>query len=548
MNNLNIEKKDLELLAKIRTAYTELVNYLKELLFNKCILDSPSYADLSRKLGFRYNWIKEKKYSMNQGHFPKKETIDDLYSRLSDTYMNHLSKSYKSIQSKFDILNSLILSAENQIHSNSSSNHVSIKREFFNNLKNILRNYFPNARIFDTDISRLFFKRARALKDSHLKGNYKFRKLELSTLFNFIFKIRTVTAEEFAKKITDVNAIDEDTLDLIRIEVENFIEEFIFANPFEVRYIGDSHTTGTRYFKPEYDLTFSVWFELSKANKQPILIKHAQKLLEYETFGRINRFGQYNKGKVYSLLGLNNMLKKFKELVSFSSYSKIFKTVREYIYLRNLYLPLPGSYHPSWYTKSTIKFHIIMLIIRDLGLDLLNLEPIEAISFKKLHRMDPFTYERHHIFINDKRSIDVNRLALVMHMNHHNHEGKTKLVHSLIRKRIELAFECPQYYKNNLNKWKQRWEEYLERRTFLIQNGIVNFIYKYFTDNDGNNYIFERFFNNIPLDNIEQEIKNLMLDWINKHRPAPILNSQIITKLFCGTPNLITSGFIHHKS
>jgi len=76
----------------------------------------------------------------------------------------------------------------------------------------------------------------------------------------------------------------------------------------------------------------------------------------------------------------------------------------------------------------------------------------------------------------------------------------------------------------------------------------VNFIDKYFTDDDGNNYIFERFFKNIPIHNIEQEIKNLLLNWIDKNRPAPILNAQIITQLFYGAPNLITSGFIQHKS
>ena len=145
-------------------------------------------------------------------------------------------------------------------------------------------------------------------------------------------------------------------------------------------------------------------------------------------------------------------------------------------------------------------------------------------------------------------SIDVNRLALVMHKHHNDLEGKTKLVLDLIRKRINLTFDCPQYYKDNLNKWRQKWQTYLQRRAFLIQNGIVNFIDEYFTDDDDNNYIFERFFNNIPMDNIEQEIKNLMLEWIKKNRQAPILNAHIITKLFCGTPNLITSGFIQHKS
>ena len=548
MNHLNDDKIDVEQLVKIRDAYTNLVDYLKELLFKERILDSPSYAELSRKLGFRYNWIKEKKFTINHGHYPKKETFDDLYKRLSEKYMEQLNKSYRSIQSKFNTLYSLSFSIEVQSISDLNYNQKSIKREFFNNIKEILKTHFPNARIFDTDISRIFFIRARALKDSHLKGKYKFRKLELSTLFSFIFKMRTITTEEFTSNITDINSVDEEILQIIRTEVENFIEEFIFANPFDVKYIGDKFTSGTKHLKPEYDLTLSIWMELSKAKNEPILLKHVRRMLKYQTFGRLNRFGEHGKGNVYSWVGLMKMLKELIKFIPSSSYSRIFEEVWRYIELRCLYSALPRVYHPSWYTISTIKFHIIMLITRDLGLDILNLKPIKPESFKNIHKVDLFTYIRHHIYINDKMSLDVNRLVLVMRKYHNELEGKINLVLNLVRKRIELTFDCPHYYQKNIKDWRKKWEIYLERRIFLIQNGIVNFIDKYFTDDDGNNYIFERFFANVPKDDIEQEIRNIMTDWINKNRPAPILNAHIITKLFCGTPNLITSGFIQHKS
>jgi len=548
MNNLDNDKNNMEQLAKIRDAYTSLVDYLKELLFKERILDSPSYAELSRKLGFKYNWIKEKKYSMNQGHFPKKETFDDLYNRLSERYMDQLSKSWKEIKIRFNALYTFSFSTDMQSLSDLNSNQKSIKREFFNNIKEIIKLYFPNARIFDTDISRLFFIRARALKDSHLKGDFKFRMLELSTLFSFIFKIRFLTKEQFINKIRDIEFVDEIILQNIKTDIENFIEEFIFANPFDIKYIGDKFNSGTKHLKPEYDLTLNIWMELSIAKKEPILIKHGRKMLKYETFGRINRFGEKEKGNVYSWVGLMKMLKELIKFIPSSSYSRIFEQVWRYIELRCLYPALPRVYHPSWYTLSTVKFHVIILIIRDLGLDILNLRPIEPESFKNTHKMDSLTYIRHHIYINDKMSIDVNRLALVMHKHHNNLEGKINLVLDLIQRRIDLTFDCPQYYKNNLRDWRKKWQKYLERRCFLVQNGIVNFIRKNFTDDDGNNYIFERFFNNVPKDNIEQEIRIVMQKWIEKNRPAPILNFHIIKRLFCGTPNLVTSGFIQYKS
>ena len=542
MNNLDDDKNNMEQLAKIRDAYTSLVDYLRELMFKKRILNSPSYAELSRKLGFRYNWIKEKKYSMKQGHFPKKETFDDLYNRLSERYMDQLSKSWKEIQTRFNALYTFSFSTDMQSLSDLNSNQKSIKREFFNNIKEIIKLYFPNARIFDTDISRLFFIRARALKDSHLKGDFKFRMLELSTLFSFIFKIRILPKEQFINKIRDIDSAKSEKLQQIKKDIEVFIEEFIFANPFDVKYISDKHDTGTRFFKPEYDLTLNVWHELSLTEKSPILLKHVKKILKYDSFGRLNR------GYRYSYDGLMNMLKELIVLLPSEAYNRAFEYVSDYIKIRKLYPTQPRNYHSSWYTASTVKFHIIMLIIRDLGLDILNLEPIEPKAFKKTKQMESYTYERHHVFIYDKFSIDVNRLALVMHTNHYDLEGKSDLVLDLIKQRIDLTLKCPQYYKDNLRDWREKWQIYLKRRNFLIQNGIVNFIREYFTDDDGNNYIFERFFNNVPKDNIEQEIRNFIHEWKNKNRPTPILNIHIIKRLFCGTPNLVTSGFIQYKS
>lgn len=76
---------------------------------------------------------------------------------------------------------------------NVPSTQKSIKREFFNNLKEIIKKHLPNIRITDRDLSRLFFKRERAIGDSHLKGDYKYRRLDLSTLFSLIYKTKFLT-------------------------------------------------------------------------------------------------------------------------------------------------------------------------------------------------------------------------------------------------------------------------------------------------------------------------------------------------------------------
>ena len=423
----------------------------------------------------------------------------------------------------------------------------SIRREFFNDIKEIIKKHFPGIRIFDRDISRLFFNRARALMDSHLKGDHKYRRLELSTLFSFIYKIKFLTTEDLIDKVRDIEWDDEIALQKVKTDVKNFIEQFIFANPFDVKYIGDKYNSGTSHLKPEYDLTLKVWFELSKAKKKPLLLKHVQKILKYETFGRINRFGELDKGNVYSWAGLMSMLKELTKLLPSNSFSRTFDHVWKYIELRDLSPSPPGEYHPQWYNPHIVKFHIIFLILRDLGLDILNLKPIKPEAFRKTDRIETITYERHHIFMNDKMSIDVNRLVLVMRKYHHDLEGKSNLILPLLKSRIGLALDCPQYYVNKFDNWKERWQDYLERRSFLINNSIERFINEYFTDKDGHNYIIERFFKDIPKGRIEHEIGKMINDWINQNKSIPILNVQILKRLRKSSPYLSLSGFIHNN-
>ena len=522
-------------LSKIREKYTELVDFLKEIMFHEDLLERSSYMELSKKLGFTYNWIKDKKDTL-KAHSPMKKTFDDFFLRLSERYKDGLINYWKPIENKFQNLYNIAFPTETNLPSSSSLISKSIKRKFFDGMKDIFMNYLPKIRIFDTDLSRIFFRRARALKDIHIKGNTKFRRFEKSTLFNMIYKIRVLTIEDLVNKVRDIKNIDQMILNNLKRDIERYIEDFIFSNPFESKYISDKHDAGTIHFKPEYDLTLNTWFILSKVKKNPILLKQVQKMLKYD------RFGKLWKGWEYSWDGIMKMLKELIHLLPSKDYSQAFEQVWEYIEKRNLYPFLPRIYHPSWYTESTIKFHVITLLIRDLGLDILNLEPIKPEAFKKTDTMESYTYERHHVYINNKQSIDVNRLVLVMHKNHSDLEGKTDLVLSLIRKRIDLAFDCPQYYKENLKNWKQKWQCYLERRKYLIENGIENFIREYFSDKQDNNHVIDRFFENVPNGKIHQDIKYIFQVWIEKNRPAPILNTYILKRLFLGTPNLLISG------
>lgn len=510
-------------------------------MFQKGILERPSYMELSKKLGFTYNWIKDKKDTM-KSHAPQKKTFNDLFNRLNERYRIYLKNSLKIIDQKFQILYDTAFPNDSELPTSEFSTNRSIKRKFFDDIKEIIKSYFPNIRIFDTDLSRIFFNRARALKDSHLKGDYGFRRLEKSILFSMIYKIRFLTKQSLINNVRDIKKIKQLDVDSLKLSIENFIIDFIFSNPFDVKYIDDSFNIGTSHFKPEFDLTLKIWFEISRAKKKPQILKHVRRLVSHDSLGRLAR------GYFYSWIGIKNMLEKVVNLVPRDAYNSILTESRHYIKIRGLAPASPRDYHPSWNVKSTVKFHVIMLLIRDLGLDILTLEPIPSLSFKKIHGMTSITFERHHIFKNDKRSINVNRLVLVIHKNHSILEGQTSLILNLIKTRRSLTTECPIYYKRHLKGWKNKWQEYLERRKFLLERGIAKFLEQYFKDDQGKNYLIERFFKDIPIDQIELEIKSMIQEWIQKGRPAPILNSQVINYRSVDSPTPLTVDTVKFKS
>lgn len=541
MTNNKSQTENMSNLPKIRTVYADLIDYLKTIMFQKGILTNPSYAELSKKLGFTYNSIKERKHRLRK-HFPQKKTFNDLYNRLSKQYKANLQKEWPLIEQKFIQLYVIAFPSNPKIPSIKNP-HQSIKRKFFNDIKQIIQEYFPKARIFDTDLSRLLYSKARTLKDAHFKKNRTNRKLTLSILFSYIRSIRNLTATDFIERVRDIQTINDKKLKRLKKNLDSYIEQFIFSNPYKSKYINDIYDMGTVYFKPEYNLTLDVWIELSKGRSKTLLIKVARRELEYSSYGRLDKFGLKGRGNVYSWYGIIKMTKQLTKLLPQNIVYDLVPKFKHYINIRNLHPIYPRIYHRSWYTKSTVKFHIIMLILRDLGLEIINLEPINPIAFKKTDIMEIYTYERHHIFPNDKLSIDVNRLVLTMHKNHAKLERKKDLILQLIQSRINLTIDCPYYYKKRFSDWKTKWQQYLKRRSYLIENGFEKFIRKYFTDENGHNYIIERFFNKTLKGKMEPEISAMIVNWIKKKRPVPVLNPIISTKLLDGAPELIKRGY-----
>jgi len=163
-----------------------------------------------------------------------------------------------------------------------------------------------------------------------------------------------------------------------------------------------------------------------------------------------------------------------------------------------------SEYQIYWYDEYVIKVHCTILSIRDLCVDILNLDLFIPESFIRNFPPNWFTFNRHHIFQADKKSIDPNRLTLTITKNHPTHEGKTNLIRKLINWRFEGKNKIPDEYQTIVHKHR-KWLAYLKRRDFIIKYGVGMFILEFLTTNTGTNYFIERFYPDI----LEKKKKNL---------------------------------------
>ncbi|MEE9378507.1 MAG: hypothetical protein V3V33_10785 [Candidatus Lokiarchaeia archaeon] len=501
-----------------------------------------SRAEFSRKLGYAETYIKYRISEIKSGKINienSKTLFSRILTKIHERYAQDLSTYWDVILEFYQNCYQRAFLDVPTINFESIKNH---KRELIDDIIIIINEIFPRIKIFDIDVSRILSDNNKNwIKDYFIKNIRIDKRPESSTLISAIYHLRNLDINKLIERIKNITFANECQLSNLKQTIESKLIEFIFHNKYKVKHIDDSHPSGTDYFRPEFELTLEISIIVSLAKKKFNEIKKVRRFLKFEGFGYLTKVRQHSWESL--LMILNNL----RDLIPVHLYRKAFETVWKYIETRDIQPILPSEYHPNWDDEDMKKFHIIITLIRDLGLGILNLEPLPTESFKKLSYNEWFTFIRHHIYLNDKYSIDVNRIVLIILSWHALHEQKTNIILNLMKDRCNLVLECPKYYKENVEDWKVNWQEYLKRRNYLIEYGIENFIRKYFTDKNGNNYLINRFFKNATFGHIEQEIIFLMQKWIEKNRPAPILNTYILNRLFFGTPNLLTSGYIENK-
>jgi hypothetical protein len=187
-----------------------------------------------------------------------------------------------------------------------------------------------------------------------------------------------------------------------------------------------------------------------------------------------------------------------------------------------------------WHDEDIIRFHCTILTIRDLCIDILTLFPFPAECFLKNFPPECYTFNRHHFYLADKKSLDPNRIILTITQTHPNHEGQNKMIRKLLNWRFKGIEASPTFYQN-IVRGSEKWALYLKRRKYIEKFGIGNFILKYLTDEDGKNYFIERFYPSLFFGkgknvlylpeqdkivialNLEIEIKNIIKEWADKY-------------------------------
>ncbi len=106
-----------------------------------------------------------------------------------------------------------------------------------------------------------------------------------------------------------------------------------------------------------------------------------------------------------------------------SNGSRLFPKVWEYIEDNGLTPALPRVYNRLWYSKQMTRYHLTVLLLRDLSFDP-HLNPLTPESFQKktdrisLGMTQRLTFLRHHIRANDKLNNDPNYLELTTFKEH----------------------------------------------------------------------------------------------------------------------------------
>lgn len=413
------------------------------------------------------------------------------------------------------------------LETNLNREELTPREDLINNIKIFFKREIPNIHLTDFDLSRILYNNQKFIKDDFLHarkitGNSK---PDLLVLLKIIYHVQNLTSDD--KKLEKLG-VNPHKLNKIKQYIRKTVIDFIFSNPYNIKYIKQDDRTKlqqeTNYWRPEFELFIDLWYAASLNKGEPITIKTFQQTIGNPAFSTPTKIGKCNTKYFYKIF--KNLSDLFPN-ISQEDHKHTHKNIRRYIKSRHL-SEVYKDYSIYWEDEITKKAQIAILLLRDLGLDMITLEVIPSLSFNKnLDLHDPRKYQRHHIFINDKDKIDPNRLVLALLNSHPFLEGHADQIINLIRIRLAWKDECPKFYLKNHCNAQLLWTEFLKRRNDIIKKGI-----EYFFRNDYPDVV-NRFYNDVPVGQLETAIKQTIQDWIQDGNPIPIIPKLLHNRFIC---------------
>lgn len=352
-----------------------------------------------------------------------------------------------------------------------------------------------------------------------------------------------VLVDAIAEKLGTKLIIDGSTvkhkllLEQLKQELESIVDDYVFSGPYS-DYFPDEYKGGTLFFKPEYDLFFEMhhayyirfgefpnhrqlkdYFRLGDRTLSPYGMKGGKFSLRWDSWSKIL--------KIAGVMEFQIRLGDFSGELTGDPDFNLVEAVLRFGEIRGIHYHIKDDpYSYDWDSEELKRLHCTVLLIRDLGIDVLTLDPIMPASFDKSPSSKDIRFQRNHIFASDKDSIDPNRMTLPMVTEHKKHEGKEQLILELLKHRMSGNRECPDYYKNQMpNDWQDKWAEYLERWDCMENEGLEKFMDQYLSEYDGTNYFLDRFYSGTKPGFIDEDIKEVLQNWVDQDNPMPKMPS-----------------------
>ena len=256
----------------------------------------------------------------------------------------------------------------------------------------------------------------------------------MSNLLKIIYCSSKWTVATFNNELTKVELVKLQNL------ISQTIENFIFSNPYDIFYVNEwPHRFGTHQYKEflklEYNTIRSIW--LSFVNyKGPLSLKKISYKQIMKEWNLGVEFTDYlTRGKkgigiknIYiikaKILGyLDAEMASSRDIQKIQVYRDTISQINEYIIQRNLKLAAPrigrSKAYDSLFENVEVKaYHVISLLVRDLGFDLLDFNPFDPDIFKRGKTATGNNFQRHHMSLIEKMLLHIKRLILTDNRNH----------------------------------------------------------------------------------------------------------------------------------